>query len=158
MRATFASGRTRSVEWRKQQLKALGAMITENEAAVAAALEQDLGRNPFEAFLADIAPTVGEAKDAEKHVRKWMRRRYRLLEMSQLPGRGWIEYEPYGTVLIIGAWNFPFVLTLGPGCRRHRGGKHRGAQTVGGGACVVRPDGRAGAEVSGQRRDRGHRG
>ena len=34
--------------------------------------------------------------------------------MSQLPGRGWIEYEPYGTVLIIGAWNFPFVLTLGP--------------------------------------------
>src|SRR4029078_13609328 len=84
LRATFASGRTRSVEWRKQQLKALGAMITENEAAVAAALEQDLGRNSFEAFLADIAPTVGEAKDAEKHVRKWMRRRYRLLEMSQL--------------------------------------------------------------------------
>ena len=49
-------------------------MITENEAAVAAALEQDLGRKPFEAWLADIAPTVGEAKDAEKHVRKWMRR------------------------------------------------------------------------------------
>ena len=112
--ATFATGRTRSVEWRKQQLKALGAMITENEAAVAAALEQDLGRKPFEALLADIARTVGEAKDAEKHVRKWMRRSYRLLEMSQLPGRGWIEYEPYGTVLIIGAWNFPFVLTLGP--------------------------------------------
>jgi aldehyde dehydrogenase (NAD+) len=36
------------------------------------------------------------------------------LEFSQLPGRGWIEYEPYGTVLIIGAWNFPFALTLGP--------------------------------------------
>ncbi len=34
--------------------------------------------------------------------------------MSQLPGRGWVEYEPYGTVLIIGAWNFPFALTLGP--------------------------------------------
>jgi aldehyde dehydrogenase (NAD+) len=43
-----------------------------------------------------------------------MRRRYRLLELSQLPGRGWVEYEPYGTVLIIGAWNFPFALTLGP--------------------------------------------
>jgi aldehyde dehydrogenase (NAD+) len=43
-----------------------------------------------------------------------MRRKYRLLERSQLPGRGWIQYEPYGTVLIIGAWNFPFVLTLGP--------------------------------------------
>ena len=36
------------------------------------------------------------------------------LEFSQLPGRGWIEYEPYGVVLVIGAWNFPFALTLGP--------------------------------------------
>src|SRR5215212_8817780 len=114
LRATFASGRTRSIEWRKQQLKALERMMTENEAAVAAALEQDLGRGPFESWLADIASTVGEAKDAAKNVKKWTRRRYRLLEMSQLPGRGWVEYEPFGTVLVIGAWNFPFVLTLGP--------------------------------------------
>jgi aldehyde dehydrogenase (NAD+) len=114
LRETFASGRTRPVEWRKQQLRALEQMMVENEAAVAAALEQDLGRKPFEAWLADIASTAGEAKDAAKNVRKWMRRKYRLLEMSQLPGRGWVEYEPYGTVLVIGAWNFPFVLTLGP--------------------------------------------
>src|SRR3954465_9037463 len=96
LRATFATGRTRSVEWRKQQLKALGAMVSENEPVIAAALEQDLGRKPFEAWLADIAPTVGEAKDAERNVRKWMRRRYRLLEMSQLPGRGWVENGPDG--------------------------------------------------------------
>jgi aldehyde dehydrogenase (NAD+) len=114
LRETFASGRTRSVEWRKQQLQALEKMMVENEGAVAAALEKDLGRGPFEAWLADIASTAGEAKDAAKNVRKWMRRKFRLLEMAQLPGRGWIEYEPYGTVLIIGAWNFPFVLTLGP--------------------------------------------
>src|SRR6478672_8895948 len=114
LRETFKSGRTRSVEWRKQQLQALEKMMLDNEAAVAAALEEDLGRKPFEAWLADIASTAGEAKDAAKNVRKWMRRKYRLLEMSQLPGRGWVEHEPYGTVLVIGAWNFPFVLTLGP--------------------------------------------
>jgi aldehyde dehydrogenase (NAD+) len=114
LRDTFATGRTRSVDWRKQQLQALEKMMFENEAAIAAALEADLGRSPFEAWLADIASTAGEAKDAAKNVRKWMRRRYRLLEMALLPGRGWVEYEPYGTVLIIGAWNFPFVLTLGP--------------------------------------------
>jgi aldehyde dehydrogenase (NAD+) len=114
LRETFKSGRTRSLQWRKQQLQALEKMMVENETAVAAALEQDLGRKPFEAWLADIASTAGEAKDAAKNVRKWMRRRYRLLEMSQLPGRGWVEHEPYGTVLVIGAWNFPFVLTLGP--------------------------------------------
>ncbi|OBF26888.1 aldehyde dehydrogenase [Mycobacterium sp. ACS1612] len=114
LRETFKSGRTRSVEWRIQQLQALEKMMNDNEGAITEALEKDLGRGPFEAWLADIASTAGEAKDAAKNVKKWMRRRFRLLEMSQLPGRGWVEYEPYGTVLVIGAWNFPFVLTLGP--------------------------------------------
>jgi aldehyde dehydrogenase (NAD+) len=114
LRETFNSGRTRSVQWRIQQLQALEKMMNDNEGAITEALEKDLGRSPFEAWLADIASTAGEAKDAAKNVKKWMRRRFRLLEMSQLPGRGWIEYEPFGTVLVIGAWNFPFVLTLGP--------------------------------------------
>jgi aldehyde dehydrogenase (NAD+) len=114
LRQTFATGRTRGVQWRKEQLHALERLMTENEGAIAEALEKDLGRGPFEAWLADVASTVGEAAYAAKNVGKWMKRRYRLLEMSQLPGRGWVEYEPYGTVLIIGAWNFPFALTLGP--------------------------------------------
>jgi aldehyde dehydrogenase (NAD+) len=114
LRQTFATGKTRSVEWRKEQLRALERLMVDNETKIADALEKDLGRSPFEAWMADIASTAGEARDAAKNVRKWMRRKYRLLERSQLPGRGWIEYEPYGTVLIIGAWNFPFVLTLGP--------------------------------------------
>lgn len=114
LRKTFASGRTRSIEWRKQQLTALERLVTENETAIAEALAADLGRQPFEAWLADIASTAAEAKDAAKNVGKWTRRKHRLLEKAQLPGRAWIEYEPYGTVLVIGAWNFPFALTLGP--------------------------------------------
>jgi aldehyde dehydrogenase (NAD+) len=114
LRATFATGRTRTLDWRKEQLRNVERMMTENETAVADALEQDLGRTPFEAWLADVASVTGEAKDAAKNVGKWMKRRYRMLELSQLPGRGWVEYEPYGTVLIIGAWNFPFALTIGP--------------------------------------------
>lgn len=114
LRRTFASGRTRSVAWRREQLRALEKMMTENEARIAGALAADLHRKPFEAWLADVASTASEARDAAKNVGKWTRRRHRLLEMSQLPGRAWVEYEPYGTVLIIGAWNFPFALTLGP--------------------------------------------
>ncbi|MCV7420786.1 aldehyde dehydrogenase family protein [Mycobacterium yunnanensis] len=114
LRATFATGRTRDVAWRKRQLDAMVRLLTENEPAIATALEQDLGRKPFEAWLADVASTVGEAKDAAKNVGKWTKRKQRLLEFAQLPGRGWVEYEPYGTVLVIGAWNFPFALTLGP--------------------------------------------
>ncbi|MDT5355776.1 MAG: aldehyde dehydrogenase [Mycobacterium sp.] len=114
LRQTFATGKTRSVQWRQTQLRALEKMMVENEPAIAAALGEDLDRSPFEAWLADAAATAGEARYAAKHVKKWMRRKYRLLELAQLPGRGWVEYEPYGTVLIIGAWNYPFYLTLGP--------------------------------------------
>ncbi len=66
LRKTFASGRTRSVEWRKQQLRALQKLMDENEDAIAAALAEDLDRNPFEAYLADIATTSAEAKYAAK--------------------------------------------------------------------------------------------
>jgi aldehyde dehydrogenase (NAD+) len=114
LRTTFASGRTRNVAWRKRQLEALHRLVTENETAIAEALAQDLGRQPFEAWLADIASTAAEAKDAAKNVGKWTKRKHRLLEKAQLPGRAWIEYEPFGAVLVIGAWNFPFALTLGP--------------------------------------------
>src|SRR5687768_10758989 len=114
LRQTFATGRTRDIAWRRQQLRAMERLMIENEAVIADALEQDLGRKPFEAWLADIASAAGEAKDAAKNLRKWTRRKYRMLEMSQLPGLGWVEHEPFGTVLIIGAWNFPFALTLGP--------------------------------------------
>jgi aldehyde dehydrogenase (NAD+) len=114
LRRTFAGGRTRSIEWRKQQLLQLQKLMEENEAAINQALADDLDRNPVEAFIGDIAGTVAEARYAAKKVRKWTRRKFRLLEPAQLPGRGWVEYEPYGTVLIIGAWNYPFYLTLGP--------------------------------------------
>ncbi len=114
LRQTFATGRTRDLEWRKRQLLQLAKLMEENDAAINAALAEDLDRHPFEAFIGDVAGTIGEAKYAAKNVRKWTKRKYRLLEAAQLPGRGWIEYEPYGTVLVIGAWNYPFYLTLGP--------------------------------------------
>ena len=114
LRETFATGKTRSIEWRKQQLRAVEKLMVDNEPAIAEALASDLGRSPFEAWLADIAGTATEAKIAAKNVGKWAKRKHQRLELSQLPGRGWLEYEPYGTVLIIGAWNFPFALTIGP--------------------------------------------
>jgi aldehyde dehydrogenase (NAD+) len=114
LRKTFATGRTRELQWRRTQLRALEKMMADNESKIAEALQADLCRKPFEAWLADTATTAAEARYAAKHVKKWMRRKHHLLELAQLPGRGWVEYEPYGTVLIIGAWNYPFYLTLGP--------------------------------------------
>ncbi|HEY2449061.1 MAG TPA: aldehyde dehydrogenase family protein, partial [Mycobacterium sp.] len=66
LRETFATGRTRNLEWRKEQLRALKRLMDENETKIANALEKDLGRSPFEAWLADVAPTSGEAAYAAK--------------------------------------------------------------------------------------------
>ena len=152
---TFATGRTRDIEWRKNQLLQLAKLVEENEPAIAAALAEDLDRNPVEAFIADIATTAGEAKFAAKKLRKWTRRKHLLLEAPQLPGRGWVEYEPYGTVLIIGAWNYPILPDAGSRGRRHRRRQRRHPQAVGNRPGVVPVDGRVGAEIPGQRRDRG---
>ena len=58
LRRTFASGRTRSNDWRKDQLLKLEKMMVENEAAIATALAEDLDRTPFEAWLTDSASTA----------------------------------------------------------------------------------------------------
>ena len=61
LRDTFATGRTRSLDWRRQQLRALEKLNVENETAIVDALAEDHGRSPFESWLTDMAPTAAEA-------------------------------------------------------------------------------------------------
>ena len=114
LRRVFASGRTRALEWRLEQLRAIERFLNEREPEIAAALAQDLGRSPAEAWLGDVASTKGEAAYARKHVKKWMRRRRESLPLAQLPGRAWVQYDPLGVVLVIGPWNYPLYLSLAP--------------------------------------------
>jgi aldehyde dehydrogenase (NAD+) len=114
LRAVFATGRTRGLRWRLAQLEAIARLCDEREPEIAAALDADLGRSAVEAWLGDIASTKGEAAYARKHLKKWMRRRRQPLPLAQLPGRSWVQYDPLGVVLIIGPWNYPIYLSLGP--------------------------------------------
>lgn len=114
LRRTFESGRTRPLAWRRRQLHGIERMVAEREPDIAAALAQDLGRPAPYAWLGDIASTAAEAAYARKHLKRWMRRRRTSLPLSMLPGRGFYQYEPLGTVLVIGPWNYPVYLTLGP--------------------------------------------
>lgn len=114
VRAVYKAGRTRDIAWRLRQLRGIERLLSEREGEIAAALADDLGRTAAEAWLGDIASSKGEAVYARKHLKKWMRRRYTSLPANQLPGRGWVQYEPLGVVLIIGPWNYPVYLSLAP--------------------------------------------
>ncbi|WAJ43447.1 aldehyde dehydrogenase family protein [Mycobacterium sp. Aquia_216] len=114
LRRVFATNRTRSLEWRLEQLRGIERFVAEREPDIAAALAEDLGRPPAEAWLGDIASTKGEAVYARKHLKRWMRRRRVALPLAQLPGRAWVQHDPLGVVLVIGPWNYPLYLSLAP--------------------------------------------
>jgi aldehyde dehydrogenase (NAD+) len=114
LREVFATGRTRRLRWRLAQLEAIERLCDEREEDIAAALHADLGRPSVEAWLGDIASTKIEAGYAQRHLKTWMRRRGQGMPLAQLPGRSWVQYDPLGVVLIIGPWNYPVHLSLGP--------------------------------------------
>jgi aldehyde dehydrogenase (NAD+) len=113
-REFFASGATRALEFRKQQLRKMGAGIVAHEASVLAALKSDLGKSTTEAYLSEVGFLYDEIRFAIKHLDRWSRPRKVPTPWLQWPARSEIHYEPVGTVLVIGPWNYPFQLVLAP--------------------------------------------
>ncbi|WP_064444714.1 aldehyde dehydrogenase family protein [Rhodococcus sp. YH3-3] len=114
VRRVFASGRTKRIEWRLEQLDGIARLVTERENEIAAALAQDLGRSAVEAWLGDLTSTKGEVDFAIKRLRRWMRPKRQRIPLNQMPGSAWVQYEPLGLILVIGPWNYPVYLTLSP--------------------------------------------
>lgn len=114
LRRVFASGRTKRIDWRLEQLDGIARLVTECENEIAAALAQDLGRSAVEAWLGDLTSTKGEVDFAIKRLRRWMRPKRQRIPLNQMPGSAWVQYEPLGLILVIGPWNYPVYLTLSP--------------------------------------------
>ncbi|MEN0135393.1 MAG: aldehyde dehydrogenase family protein [Rhodococcus sp. (in: high G+C Gram-positive bacteria)] len=114
LRSTFRSGRTRSLTWRRAQLEGLARLLSEREKELAAAVEQDLGRSAIGTFMGDLAPVRAEIRHTLKNLERWSRPQRAPLPVTQQPGKAWTVAEPKGVVLVIGAWNFPLLLTLQP--------------------------------------------
>lgn len=71
VQATFASGVTRSIEWRKAQIKQLGFLVQDNEEQFVEALKKDLNRPAFETLTAEINPFKAEVNEALANVKTW---------------------------------------------------------------------------------------
>lgn len=114
LRATFDSGKTRSLDWRRAQLQGIVRLIDEQEEAIIAAVQADLRKSRIEAYLAEIGLLRAEAKFALKNLKKWARPRKVRTPMMVQPGKSWLQPEPLGVILDIASWNFPWQQSLQP--------------------------------------------
>lgn len=113
-REFYYSGATYPAEFRLAMLDMLLGSIKTREADILAALDQDLGKPAFEAFTNEIGILYLEIRHAMKNLRRWMRPERTRLEFFHLPGSGYIHKDPYGSVLIMAPWNYPFQLLASP--------------------------------------------
>ncbi len=132
MYARLQSGlktKERDYDWRMWQLHRLKSMIEENEDQIFEALWKDLRKGKFECQATEQGVVISEIDDAMKNLRKWMRVTRVPTPLYNWPGRSFIYREPYGLTLVIGAWNYPFQLTIAPLV----------GAIIGGNACVIKP-------------------
>jgi aldehyde dehydrogenase (NAD+) len=103
-----------SAEERIARLKRFHAAVAAHRQALGAAMRADFRKHPVETELTEVQQVLGETGHAIRHLRRWMKPR-RVGTPALLVGtRSQIRYEPKGTVLILGAWNYPVLLTLAP--------------------------------------------
>jgi len=114
LRRSFASGVTRPLAWRREQLSRLAALLRENRDALLGALHRDFGKPPIEALLTDVSIVAAEADQARKQLARWTKPQRVATPLNQRPGRSRLVREPLGTVLIIAPWNYPVQLLLSP--------------------------------------------
>ncbi len=110
----FNSFKTRSLDFRRKNLRRLADWIMASETEIHEALHADLNKGVTEAYMTETALCLDEIKYAEKHLKSWMKPKKVKTSFVQMPGKSYIYPEPLGVVLIIGPWNYPFQLLIAP--------------------------------------------
>lgn len=113
-RERFLSGATRPVEFRLSMLNALRRLIRERERDIEAALRADLNKTPFESYMTEIGMVLDELDYTVKHLASWAGDRRVRTPLAQFSSRSFVSPEPYGVVLIMSPWNYPFQLAVAP--------------------------------------------
>ena len=100
--------------FRLNVLKKLMTSIEKHENEIFDALRIDLNKAPFEAYASEVGLVKTELKDAIKNVGRWNRKQRVRTPLTHFKSTSYIVSEPYGVVLIMSPWNYPFQLTLAP--------------------------------------------
>ena len=113
-RAFFATGKTRDIPFRVEQLNKLRRTLIEKHNDIEESLKKDLGKCEFESFVTEVSAILDDIQNAVENLETWAK----PIDTASPPIFGQAEskiyYEPYGTALILNTWNYPFVLSLKP--------------------------------------------
>lgn len=110
----FQTERTKDLSFRINALETLRQMIKESEGDIISALKDDLNKSEFDAYSTEIGIVLEEIRFTLKNVEKWARPRRVKTPLTHAGSRSYIYPEPYGVVLIISPWNYPFQLAIAP--------------------------------------------
>lgn len=110
----YRSGSTLNVDYRINALMKLKENVIAYEDKIAHALYQDLGKSVHETLTTEIGQVTSEIKALIKLLKKMKRRNRKTTNMVNLPSKSYTIKEPYGTVLVISPWNYPFQLAMAP--------------------------------------------
>lgn len=110
----FKLGKTLDVGFRIAHLKKLYDVIKKKEDKIAGALYKDLGKSKSEAYMCETGLVLSEINYTLKHIKKWTKPRKKRTPLAQFKAVSFTIAEPYGTVLVMSPWNYPFLLSLDP--------------------------------------------
>lgn len=110
----FKTKQTLELNFRLEQLEKLRAGIIQYESKINEALHQDLGKHPFETYTSEVGFVLNSIGHTKKRLRKWAKPKNVKTPIVLFPSKSTIMYEPYGTALIIGPFNYPFQLLIEP--------------------------------------------
>ncbi len=113
-REFFKSGKTFDVGFRISALKRLYTAIKEREKDINDALKADLGKNAFEGYMCEIGMALSEISYLIKNTKRLSKKRKVKTPLAQFASSSYKQATPYGNVLIMSPWNYPFLLTVGP--------------------------------------------
>lgn len=113
-RAYFYTGATLNVDFRLAALKKLKAAIQKRQDEIHAAIQADLGKSAFESYMCETGLTLSEISYMLKHTRSFAREKRVPTPLAQFHSRSFTKSSPYGSVLIMSPWNYPFLLTIEP--------------------------------------------
>jgi len=113
-RSSFVSGKTSPISWRVEQLQNLLRMMDENESLLCEALYKDLRKPKQESITFEINYIRNDVRGCINNIRKWVADNYVEKNIVTLLDDTLIRHDPLGVVLIMGAWNYPLMLSLGP--------------------------------------------